>query len=490
MKSELNFDTFHRVYSHRIAVIEALNEALKPSGEALNAFKKSTKDFEFSISDFANGHAEDAYRAFATAIKIFVPLAEWYHAVRNAEHEANRFLTSANLKISELDKSQSFMETKELCRFLKKVSELEDFNQVNELQEILKAWQLPLILFASLRPARLPISKQHSNKSNNQKKPLDTTVAFLKFDIDGEPAKKWNYLKPNLAYDLTIEVRVSNWPDNAKQLRLIPITLDRYERDWLPEFTFQKPIGNGPHILTGTNRALLKTANSFGSRPYEFLYAAEFDDASTGNRVETIGHRRLLIEGNDSASNPLTGFTNVDLQLLNIRNQLRSFPGLGHDDLSNAMTVLGGLGSIAGNALRSSIFKPNTPEREFQTETSKMLRMRPDIGEDLQGHPEAAGGITDLTFRDIPIELKVENSKVLHPKDFDGFFDQTTAYALGLGKRIGILAVLETTPKSSPIGNIEDDIAAFTHQVGNSSVAIVVVVVRGGLPKPSSYSKG
>ena len=62
------------------------------------------------------------------------------------------------------------------------------------------------------------------------------------------------------------------------------------------------------------------------------------------------------------------------------------------------------------------------PETQFRNKATEMLRNRSDIGEHLQGHPEAAGGITDLTFRDIPIELKVENSKVLLPKDFSKFF--------------------------------------------------------------------
>jgi len=36
---------------------------------------------------------------------------------------------------------------------------------------------------------------------------------------------------------------------------------------------------------------------------------------------------------------------------------------------------------------------------------------------------KAAGGITDFTFRDIPIELKVEKRKVLFPKDFKKYFN-------------------------------------------------------------------
>ena len=205
--------------------------------------------------------------------------------------------------------------------------------------------------------------------------------------------------------------------------------------------------------------------------------------------VAIVGHRRLLLEGSDVASNPLTGFSNVDRHLLRVRNNLRTFPGLHSDDIANTMIVLGGLGNIAAQALKGGLFEAGTSERQFQNKASGMLRNRSDIGEHLQGHSEAAGGITDLTFRDIPIELKVENKKVLFPKDFSKFFDQTAAYTIGLGKRIGVLSVLETSKKSEPVGVVEDDIEVFIHQAGQSSIVIVVVVIRGGFPKPSSYSR-
>lgn len=269
----------------------------------------------------------------------------------------------------------------------------------------------------------------------------------------------------------------------------MPVTMDIRERDWLPSFRFMKPEGNGPFILTGTGRAVLKVAHSFGSRPYEFLYAAEFNGTGKYRDVAIVGHRRLLLEGSDVASNPLSGFSNVDRHLLSVRNKLRTFPGLHSDDVANTMIILGGLGNIAAQALKGGLFETGTSEQQFQNKATEMLRNRRDIGEHLQGHPEAAGGITDLTFRDIPIELKVENSKVLFPKDFSKFFDQTAAYSIGLGKRIGVLSVLEASPKSAPVGVVEDDIEVFLHPTGQLSILIVVVVVRGGFPKPSSYSK-
>ncbi|WP_198596251.1 hypothetical protein, partial [Vibrio splendidus] len=104
-------------------------------------------------------------------------------------------------------------------------------------------------------------------------------------------------------------------------------------------------------------------------------------------------------------------------------------------------------------------------------------------------HIEAAGGITDLTFCDIPIELKVEHKKPMLPKDFTKYFDQTASYAIALGKKVGILAVLESSPKVAPLGSVEEDIAVFSHPSGASSTLVIVVVIRGGFPKPSSYSR-
>ncbi|QJI28920.1 hypothetical protein HKK55_09395 [Pseudomonas sp. ADAK18] len=490
MKSDPNLEIFRRVFSSRIEVAAALEGALKPSQPEIELLKVACLNFEAVLSELDKGAVEDQYRAYCTAVSIFTPLAEWKHSVRNAVQDSQRFLSSAKLRSSEIDPSLSFAANERLVIFLEKIECLKEVGELTTIQRYLKCWSLPLLLFSNLRHRngqglRVP----NLNGSSKKLEKLESTVAFLKFDIDGEPAKNWNYLKPGTAYDLTVEVRVSHWPKGAGALSLRPVTIDVREQSWLPSFKFNEPKGGGPFSLTGTGRAVLEVAQSFGSRPYEFLYAAEFDDMSKCLDVAVVGHRRLLLEGVDVVSDPLSGFSSVDRHLLSIRNRLRAYPGLNSDDLSNAMIVLGGLGNIAGQALKDATFEVGTSERAFQKKSTEILRSRSDIGEGLQGHLEAAGGITDLTFRNIPIELKVEHRKTLFPKDFSNFFNQTALYAIGLGKRIGILSVLDVSPKSTPVGIIEDDIQVFDHQVGHSSVVIVVVVVRGGFPKPSSYSR-
>ncbi|MDC5240981.1 hypothetical protein ACT4YK_04460 [Acinetobacter baumannii] len=489
MMNEPNLAIFHRAFSSRAKIIELLPEVLKPSSNVLEILKESTTQLGDILSKFGEGEIEDHYRAFHVGVSLFLLLAEWKHAIRKAEPDAQRFLASAKLQVSDIDHSSSFVQIPNLQEFLNNIDSLQNVSELDELQKKLNQWELPLLLFSNTKSS-LFSRNDYVNSEEDKLEKSQSTVAFLKFEIDGKPAEQYNYLKPGVSYDLSIEVRVSNWPMGANFLTLTPVTIDIREKSWLPSFKFEKPEGNGPFSFTETGRAVLEVAHSFGSRPYEFLYAAEFDDSSYCKSLEVIGHRRLLLEGTDVTSNPRTGFSHVDQHLLKIRNRMREFPGLNSDDIANTMIVLEGLGNIAAQALKAGSFEANMSEKQFQIKVSEMLRSRSEIGENLESHLEAAGGITDLTFKGIPIELKVEKTKILFAKDFTNYFDQTASYAIALGKKVGILSVLECTDKKSgPVGAIEDDIGFFIHQTGQSVIAIIVIVIRGGLPKPSSYSK-
>lgn len=488
MKNEPNLVIFHQAFSSKAKIAEVLPNVLNPTSDVLVVFKEAIDQLGGVLSQCGRGNIEDQYRAFHTAISIFLLLVEWKQAIRKAEFDAQRFLASAKLQASEIDDSLSYVMDSYLQEFLKNVDSLQAVTELAGMQKYLSEWELPLLLFANTR-SNMFNQSNYIDEKNNESKQLRSTVAFLKFEIDGKPAEQYNYLKPGTSYDLSIEVRVSNWPTGANLLTLTPVTIDIRERNWLPNFHFKKPEGNGPFSFTGTGRAVLEVAHSFGSRPYEFLYAAEFDEISNYKSVEIVGHRRLLLEGTDIISNPRTGFSHVDQHLLKIRNRMREFPGLNSDDIANTMTVLEGFGNIAAQALKVGSFEANMSEKQFQIRVSEMLRTRSEIGDNLDSHTEAAGGITDLTFKGIPIELKVEKSKVLYAKDFKNYFDQTAAYAIALGKKIGILSILESTVKLAPVGAVEDDIDFFIHQTGQSAIAIIVVVIRGGLPKPSSYSR-
>lgn len=486
MKRGPNFELFHQIFSLRVKVLALIENSLKANSNDIESLTAACASLSTITNDLSKGDVEDKYRRFYYAASIFLLLAQWKKAIRDADNNPDRFLQSARLQLSEIDESLINQPDSNFFEFSNKVAALKDVSTLNSIQDLFSKWELPLPFYLSQKPV---IPSRFNTTSSSESLPKETTVAFLRFDIDGQPAKQFNYLKPGTAHDLTLEIRVSNWPQDVSCIDLKPVTIDVREREWLPSFSFEKPSGNEPYTLKGTGRLVLEVAHSFGSRPYEFLYAAEFKDSKQNSGVSIVGHRRLLLEGTDINNNPITGFSYVDKHLIHIRNQLRIFYAISEQDIAHTMIALGGLGSVYAQSLKMATFDAKTPENKFQQKVYELLSGRSDIGENLQSHLEAAGGITDLTFHDIPIELKVEHKKTIAPDDCKKYFDQTASYALALGKKIGILAMLESSPKASPIGNIEDDFMVFQHTTGNTTVLIAVIIIRGGFPKPSSYSK-
>ena len=82
---------------------------------------------------------EDQYRAYWTACSIFVILAEWKHALRNAEPDAGRFLSSAKIKSSEIGTVSTFGGSERLTSFLKFVAAIVDVGQLQTLTDYLKS---------------------------------------------------------------------------------------------------------------------------------------------------------------------------------------------------------------------------------------------------------------------------------------------------------------------------------------------------------------
>ena len=201
-----------------------------------------------------------------------------------------------------------------------------------------------------------------------------------------------------------------------------------------------------------------------------------------------IGQRNLRIEGFDLTQSPITGYQEIDKKLMQIRDRLRKLM-VTPKDLNSVLLVLGCLGNLAGRALQDSLFKSATRESDFQAYARDEFRRRSAIGSELEEHPASAGGITDLAFRGIRIELKYDDTKTLSLADCARFLGQTAMYAVGSGKRVGVLCVLDNSPKSSAPFPAADGIEILDHPVQTGSVYVVTVLIQGNLPRPSGLSR-
>jgi hypothetical protein len=142
-----------------------------------------------------------------------------------------------------------------------------------------------------------------------------------------------------------------------------------------------------------------------------------------------------------------------------------------------------------GRVLQDNEITEVLSEKQFQALVRAELRRRPKIGSALSEHPRAAGGVTDLTLLGVPLELKVEGEKRLNLEDCKPFAGQTTSYAHGNGKRVGVLCVLDCSPKTQAAAPAEACIGILQDETSGANTPIIVVLVQAHLAKPSSLSR-
>ena len=88
-----------------------------------------------------------------------------------------------------------------------------------------------------------------------------------------------------------------------------------------------------------------------------------------------------------------------------------------------------------------------------------------------------------------PLELKSEKDKHLTFADCENFVPQAASYAIGSGKRIAVLCVLDGSPKTKTAFPMEDGIGVFVHRTSETPVYVLTILIQGNLARPSAFSR-
>lgn len=430
--------------------------------------------------------AATAYNAFGGIVRIVDMLAHWRRAVLDAEPDANRYLRSARerhrLWLDDYGHSDAATDLRAAAEGL---TTLESTDQVTDIAQALAAVPLPIGIFS--RPVR-PDWAAKADLARPKEEPLvDLTVAFLKFQFDGQPAAEVHQLAAREVHDLEIEVRVSRWPQDKRELRLTPISVEPKSTYDFPSFKFEKPDGEAPYTMRQSGRAALLLPQGMHARPFEFKYTAEFIPEHGDQPVAVVGHRTLIVDGADATKLQICGYPGLDQTLFAHREALRRRPGVPQAETADALLVLAVLCNLAGRAVQDAEFKGRWDEAAFQRYVRAELRRHPLIGADLDEHAHAGGGITDLSLRGMPIELKAIDTLISSVDQCELFFAQTASYAVAKSKRTAILCVLDSSDKKTAPMPPEALLDVCTQAQG--AVSICVLVIQGNLARPSTLSR-
>lgn len=475
-----------QVFSARIHAVDAL--AKLGRGEAVSGESLQQMSAELDDASLRYGRAATAtaYAAFAGLLRIVSTLIEWRQSLLDASEGSERLLRSVIERYRLW--SNEYGEKAEAKALLDASASVTSVKAIADFEALCKGLggvPLPIGIFAE---EALRVQPRSGREEQAAPRPAELSVAFLKFQLGGQPAADIHHLVPREMHDMEIEVRVSRWPENATHLVLTPVSAEPRSTYELSEFRFAKPAGVPPFTLVQQGRAILQVAQGLKARPFEFKYAAAFQPSSVEQPVAIVGHRTLLVEGHDVRSNPITGYSAMDQKIVTIRDFLRREGRVNPQELSDVLELLTVLGNMAGRAVQDAEFDGLWLEGRFQEHVRKDLRRAPRIGSDLDEHPKAAGGITDLSLRGIVIELKSVKDKISKIEDCQAYVEQAASYAVAKGKRVAILCVLDCSAKDSAPWPAAEGLAVLK-SAPPADVTVVTLVMQGNITRPSKLSR-
>lgn len=474
-----------QTFPSRIAAIEAVTAQPRYAGGA--ELRARAEAIAAAAELYGKAEAAKDWRTFATALEILGLLADWSEAVHIAAVDADRFLRAARLRYRSLAGDDAHgTYALALVTALAPIDGELDVDAVPILGAAIAELEMPVAIFGIENRGGfgLPAADDVPVKSD------EIAVAFLEFSIDGKPAETFHSLSAGQVHDLDLTIRVSRWPDDAERLVIAPVSIEPTSTWDLPTFAFARPDGPPPFTFQRQGRMVLHASQGFNARPLEFRYAAEFQPRL--ERDETVvvaGQRTLRLDGTDTSRHPLTGYGELDAKIVQLRERLRLEPLIPETDIRDLLALLTPVGNLMGQAVQDKRYPKPINEAAFQADFQAFLRANAAIGSELEVQGQVAGGKVDLTFRRIRIELKSERSKRLLPDDCKQFAEQAASYAVGSGRRVALLCVLDCSVKSTPPFPMADGLTIIPVETGTSPIYVVTCLLQGGLARPSDLSR-
>ena len=487
-------------------------------------------------NDGPDSPTDYAYAVFGSLTAALAHLVRWAHAMRTAEQDADRHRRAAHIGAADASRLLDGVPADALLPVTVErlrstsaaIAQVQSLQDVERVRDALLATPLPMPWEDRERDGiRVPRAgrRQRAARVGREEgappaEPPARPAAFLTFWLNGELLATPHHVHPDVMYDLQLQVQLSRWPRGLQALLFVPLHVEPSGTLDVPTFRFDvrdfihAPNGEPQYderlTLEAQGRLRVHAPLDLFARPLQVRYVAEAvmatnagaaGDSAAGARrgarvgavdIEVHGQHTIALRSYDLAQNPISGFRSVDARIFDLRDVARR-EGLSADELTHFITLLAAAGRIAAEAVADSLYPGVLSEAEFQRDVRTRLRATPRIGAALEEHPRAGGGITDLSFHKIRVELKTQDDAPAAIQDVVGRYGQQTAqYVAASDRRTGVLMVLDTTAKSAAPGDVGNDIDIKilpTQRNQGRSIILGVVLVQGHLARPSDLSR-
>ncbi len=372
---------------------------------------------------------------------------------------------------------------------------IKDIGDYTQIKALLVSIPLPTLYWNKERPN--PTLETLKGKTSSSPNRMVRVIAF----IDQQPVASPQFLNQGTLYGLTLRLRGLGWPDRAIRLRVDLNTTCPPEVYAVSDFAIEKPINlaSGDYNGQSTGQIVFnaRQSNVFDDLVFTVHAAFETEDGEL-EEVPVIGHNELRVKVVDNPNwLPSGGGGPMDQHIVRLLEELiKEHPNI-QEELVDLYPLLEALSRICTTYAQEAIYKGRNDiaEKEFQQTVLHDLRIRLGTS-DIQEHPKQAGGIPDIRFRGVIVELKVEDENGDRKYLATKYSRQAAQYTSAEARQVSILLILDLTEKANPPGDIRNDIFVSdvpTHGADDTEppfpAKAFIFVVNGNTRDPSSYSR-
>jgi hypothetical protein len=366
-------------------------------------------------------------------------------------------------------------------------------SEPDKLRGYLMSLPLPTIYWKN-REERL-FSRDTTDVEGEVTAPIVCVIVFL----DNAPLVTPQLLKPDVLYPLQIRVRGLAWPAEALRLHLDLLTTCPAEEFSISRFVLERPQDtNGPEYedeLSGHIKLGAPQSSLFNDLVFSIRAAFEFPSGEL-QEIPVIGHHVLRLRSVNQDLHPLmSGNRRLDQHVEQLLTTVISECPNVHAELDDLLPILQALTSLLATYAQEAVYKGRSDVSEATFHASVLRDLRLQLGQDVQSHPSQAGGNTDIRYRGVIVELKVERKNGDRAHICRKYAPQAVQYAGVEARQVSVLLVLDLTIKDRPPGDIRNDILLTrveTHGGEDSAKTFpsmtITFVVNGNMKSPSDYS--
>lgn len=329
-----------------------------------------------------------------------------------------------------------------------------------------------------------------------EQNPLLRVIAFL----DHAPIASPQLLKPNILYPLVFRVHGLGWPKDAIRLRLDLLTTCPSS-----EFAVSEYLLDPPHLIKndeyeGELVGQIKFNSGQSSLLDGLVFVIQGGFETEDGRVEeipVIGHNELRLRVVGEDNHPLmTGNHPLDRHIEELVTKLLRDCSSIKDEVQDLLNMVMALNRLLATYSQEAIYKGRNDVQESEFQRTVLRDLRFILGPEVQEHPNQAGGITDIWYRGVIVELKVERENGDRDQISKKYASQSVQYAGVEARQVSVLLVLDLTSKDKPPGDIRNDIFLTdleTHGGDDGAKKYLskafVFVINGNMKSPSDYSR-